>query len=186
MRQGDHLGDYEIVSLLGEGGMGAVYLGRDARLGRHVALKVLPEALTRDAQRVARFEREARAASALNHPNICTIHAFGEAGDGRRFIVMEHVEGETLRTVLGGGRLALATVLDYGVQIAAGVAAAHAQGEHPHAASGRRHRQREPAVRHAHRGLFHVRRQEERRRLEMGGDCAASGASRWSVAGSAS
>ena len=79
MGPGDHLGDYEIVSLLGEGGMGAVYLGRDVRLARHVALKVLPEALTRDPQRVVRFEREARAASALNHPNICTIHAFGDA-----------------------------------------------------------------------------------------------------------
>ena len=94
---GSRLETYEIVAPLGSGGMGEVWLARDRKLNRQVALKVLPADLTQDPSRVARFQQEARAASALNHPNVCTIHALGETPDGQQFIAMEHVEGETLR-----------------------------------------------------------------------------------------
>src|SRR5688500_18502597 len=87
---------YEIVSLLGRGGMGAVYVALDTRLGRRIALKLLPAEFTQDTDRVRRFEQEARAASALNHPNILTIHEVGSAG-GTHFIATELVEGQTLR-----------------------------------------------------------------------------------------
>jgi eukaryotic-like serine/threonine-protein kinase len=124
---GDILGDCEILSPLGRGGMGEVYLARDRRLGRKVAVKVLPASLSSDATRLARFEREARSASALNHPNICTIHAFGELADGRRFIVMEHVDGATLRA-LHREPLDLARTVRIGRQLGEGLAAAHDAG----------------------------------------------------------
>jgi eukaryotic-like serine/threonine-protein kinase len=93
---GAKLGLYEVLAPLGAGGMGEVYRGRDMRLGREVALKVLPEALASDRERLARFEQEARAASALNHPNIVTIHGIGREGEAA-FIAMELVDGKTLR-----------------------------------------------------------------------------------------
>ncbi len=93
---GSRLDAYEIVRPLGSGGMGEVWLATEVRLGRKVAMKVLPADLTRDPSRVQRFEQEARAASALNHPNVCTIHALGETSDGQHYIAMECVEGETL------------------------------------------------------------------------------------------
>ena len=122
------LGPYCVVSKLGEGGMGEVYLARDGDLNRTVAVKVLPADVTADAPRVARFEQEARAASALNHPNVCVIHALGRTDDGRRFIAMEHVEGETLRERLLRGRLPLREALDIAIQIASALTAAHAAG----------------------------------------------------------
>src|SRR5215213_10529089 len=122
---GRRVGSYEIVSTLGEGGMGKVYLARDTRLGRNVALKLLPASFTCDAERVRRFEQEARAASSLNHPNILTIHEIGSDGEAR-FIATEYVEGETLRERLRRGEMSLAEALDIGVQVAAALAAAHA------------------------------------------------------------
>jgi serine/threonine protein kinase/tetratricopeptide (TPR) repeat protein len=122
---GRRVGSYEIVSTLGEGGMGKVYLARDARLGRNVALKLLPASFTCDPDRVRRFEQEARAASALNHPNILTIHEIGEEGEAR-FIATEYVEGETLRERLRRGEVPPAEALDVAVQVAAALAAAHA------------------------------------------------------------
>jgi len=122
---GRRVGSYEVVSTLGEGGMGKVYLARDARLGRNVALKLLPASFTCDGDRVRRFEQEARAASALNHPNILTIHEIGEEGE-THFIATEYVEGETLRERLRRGALPPAEALDIAVQVAAALAAAHA------------------------------------------------------------
>ena len=95
---GSRLGPYEILLPLGAGGMGEVYRGRNTKLGREVALKVLPEAFAKDAEGMARFRREAQAASALNHPNICTIHDIGEY-EGQPFIAMEFLEGESLYAV---------------------------------------------------------------------------------------
>lgn len=92
---GANLGSYEILSLVGAGGMGQVYLARDTRLGREVALKILPETLSRHPEKLARFEREARLLASLNHPNIATLHEVAEAG-GVHFLAMELVEGETL------------------------------------------------------------------------------------------
>ena len=128
LQPGTTLGPYEIVSLLGVGGMGEVYLAREVSLGRNVALKVLPSDFTHDVHRVARFEQEARSASALSHPNICTIYALGELSDGRRFIAMEHVAGETLRHRLTTSRLAVREAVDIGTQIAAALSAAHSAG----------------------------------------------------------
>src|SRR5215212_117427 len=119
---------YDIVRPLGSGGMGEVWLATEVRLGRKVALKVLPPDLTRDRRRVQRFEQEARAASALNHPNVCTIHAVGETSDGQQYIAMEYVEGETLRDRLATDRLAVGEALHVVIQIAAALAAAHAIG----------------------------------------------------------
>ncbi len=128
LQPGAILGPYEIVSLLGAGGMGEVYLARELSLGRRVALKVLPQEFTHDAQRIARFEQEARSASALSHPNICTIYALGEAPDGRHFIAMEYIEGQTLRGLLSSGPLGLKQALDICIQIAAALSDAHAAG----------------------------------------------------------
>ena len=125
---GDRLETYEIVAPLGAGGMGQVWLATDLRLQRRVAIKVLPAEVTRDASRVARFQQEARAASALNHPNVCTIHALGETTDGRQYIAMEFVEGTTLRVRLAGKRLSVRESLDISVQIASALTAAHAAG----------------------------------------------------------
>jgi serine/threonine protein kinase/Tfp pilus assembly protein PilF len=125
---GQAVGRYRVVKLLGTGGMGEVYLAEDDSLGRSVALKLLPASFTAEADRVSRFEREARAASSPNHPNVCTIYEVGEAEDGRRYIVMEHVEGETLRLRMKGERMGMAEALDVSAQITSGLAAAHAVG----------------------------------------------------------
>ncbi|HSD72564.1 MAG TPA: protein kinase, partial [Thermoanaerobaculia bacterium] len=98
---GTRLGPYEILSPIGAGGMGEVYRARDSRLGRDAAIKVLPAALAADADRLKRFEKEARSASALNHPNIVTVYDLGTS-DGVSWIAMERVEGDTLRTLLAG------------------------------------------------------------------------------------
>src|SRR5262245_17335901 len=127
LEAGDAIGHYQIVSLLGVGGMGQVYLAEDAKLRRKVALKLLPASYTRDESRLRRFQQEARAASALNHPNILTIHELGEV-DGEQFIATEFVEGETLRERLQRAPLNLAETLDVAVQIAGALAAAHKAG----------------------------------------------------------
>ncbi len=124
---GTRLGPYEILSPIGAGGMGEVYRARDSRLGRDAAIKVLPAALAADADRLKRFEKEARSASALNHPNIVTVYDLGTS-DGISWIAMERVEGETLRTLLAAGPLSLRKLLSYAAQIADGLAKAHATG----------------------------------------------------------
>ncbi|MGH9498466.1 MAG: protein kinase domain-containing protein [Terriglobales bacterium] len=121
---GTKLGPYEIQSPLGAGGMGEVYRARDARLGRDVALKILPEALTRDTDRLHRFEQEARAVAALNHPNILAVFDLGQH-NGSPYLVSELLEGETLRAALDRGALPQRKSIEYGVQIAHGLAAAH-------------------------------------------------------------
>src|SRR5215216_7241685 len=118
---------YRILSRLGAGGMGEVYLAEDTRLGRQVALKLLPAQFIKDEERLLRFEQEARAASALNHPNIITIHEIG-VDDGTHFIATEFIEGETLRQRLRGGRLSLSEALDVAVQVGSALAAAHQVG----------------------------------------------------------
>ena len=125
---GDRLEAYEIVGPLGAGGMGEVWIARDVRLQRKAAIKILPTELTRQPMRVARFQREARTASALNHPNVCTIYAVGETPDGHQFIAMELVEGVTLRRRLAGGRLRPLDALDVTIQIASALSAAHSAG----------------------------------------------------------
>jgi serine/threonine protein kinase/Tol biopolymer transport system component len=124
---GTKLGEYEIVMLVGSGGMGEVYRARDARLGRDVAIKVLPMFFSTDADRLRRFEQEARAAAALNHPNILAVFQMG-THQGAPYLVSELLEGETLRAHLKRGRLAVRKAIDYGVQIAHGLAAAHEKG----------------------------------------------------------
>jgi serine/threonine-protein kinase len=125
---GQTFGHYRILALLGEGGMGEVYLAEDMRLGRRVALKLLPGHLEKDARRLRRFEREARAAATLSHPNVCVIHDVAETSDGHHFITMEHVEGETLRERIGRGRTSLEESLGTAIQVASALAAAHAAG----------------------------------------------------------
>src|ERR1022692_2818287 len=124
---GTKLEPYEIVSPLGAGGMGEVYRARDARLGRDVALKILPESFTQDADRLHRFEQEARAVAALNHPNILAVFDIGRHS-GSPFLVSELLEGESLRSVLDRGALPQRKTIEYGVQIAHGLAAAHEKG----------------------------------------------------------
>jgi len=124
---GQKLGNYKILSLLGVGGMGEVYLAEDTKLDRKVALKLLPAEVTQDTGRLRRFVQEARAASALNHPNIITIHEVGEV-DGMRFIVTEFIDGQTLRRRMAGGRLKAPAALDIATQIASALNAAHAAG----------------------------------------------------------
>jgi serine/threonine protein kinase/tetratricopeptide (TPR) repeat protein len=124
---GSRLGPYEILSPLGAGGMGEVYRARDSRLDRDVAVKVLPQSLVTEAEALARFEREAKAVAALSHPNILAIHDFGREG-GVAYAVMELLEGETLRERLDGGPIPQRKALDYALQIAQGLAAAHDRG----------------------------------------------------------
>jgi eukaryotic-like serine/threonine-protein kinase len=127
LTKGAYLGVYEIVAPLGQGGMGEVYRARDARLGRDVAVKILPAGATADADRLRRFEQEARAAGSLNHPNILAIHDIGTQ-DGTPYVVSELLEGETLRDHLAGGALSSRKVIDYAIQLARGLAAAHDKG----------------------------------------------------------
>ncbi|MEP6994879.1 MAG: protein kinase [Acidobacteriota bacterium] len=124
---GFRLGPYEILSLLGAGGMGEVYRARDPRLGRDVAIKVLPPSFSADADRLRRFEQEAKAAGVLNHPNITTVYDIG-THDGAPYVVQELLEGETLRAELAGGRFSARKAIDYAQQIAQGLAAAHDKG----------------------------------------------------------
>src|SRR5260370_16555665 len=124
---GKELGHYQVLSLLGAGGMGEVYLAEDFRLKRQVAVKLLPAELTANGDRLRRFEQEAQAASALNHPNIITIHEIGRV-DGLNFIVSEFIEGETLRQRMIRERMNLLVVLDVATQAASALAAAHAAG----------------------------------------------------------
>jgi len=127
LRPGGQVGAYEILAHLDEGGMGVVYRARDTRLDREVAVKVLPESLTDDPERLARFEREARLLAALNHPNVASVYGLEEAGDVRA-LVMELVDGRTLSALLSEGPLPVADALSIGGQVCEALAAAHERG----------------------------------------------------------
>ncbi len=118
---------YRILSILGKGGMGIVYKAEDIRLGRMVAIKFAPETLSRDRQYAERFQREARAVSVLNHPNICTLHDIGEA-DGHAFIVMECLEGQTLRERIAHKPMPVEELIELAIQTADALDTAHARG----------------------------------------------------------
>ena len=124
---GTRLGPYEILSPLGAGGMGEVWRAKDPRLGRDVAIKVLPASFSADAERLRRFEQEARAAGILNHPNLTAVYDIG-SHDGAPYVVQELLEGETLRSLLAGGRLSPRKTIDHSIQLAHGLAAAHEKG----------------------------------------------------------
>src|SRR5712692_3507882 len=125
---GQQIGPYKIISPLASGGMGEVYLAQDSRLGRKIALKLLPPDFAQDQNRVRRFAQEARAASALNHPNVCVIHEIAETEDGRHFIAMEYIDGITLRMRIAQRPLSLIEALSIAEQIGSALAAAHAAG----------------------------------------------------------
>jgi predicted Ser/Thr protein kinase len=124
---GSRLGPYEVVALIGAGGMGEVYRARDSRLSRDVAIKVLPASFSADADRLRRFEQEAKAAGVLNHPNVTAVYDIGTHEDAP-YVVQELLEGETLRAVLAGGKLSARKTIDYSLQIVHGLAAAHEKG----------------------------------------------------------
>src|ERR1700683_969629 len=124
---GTHLEPYEIVTLLGAGGRCKVARAREARVGRVVAIKILPAEFAADSDRLLRFEREARSASALNHPNIVTIYDLGQDGS-THYIAMEMIEGKTLRDLLGGGSLPIRKVIEIAAQVAEGLSKAHEAG----------------------------------------------------------
>ncbi|HEV8491470.1 MAG TPA: serine/threonine-protein kinase, partial [Candidatus Angelobacter sp.] len=123
---GKTISHYKIVSRLGSGGMGVVYQAEDLKLGRHIALKFLPQELESDPRAMDRLQREARAASALNHPNICTIYEVDEY-HGQHFIAMELLEGKPLDTIIGAGCLPLAQLQEWAIQICDALDAAHAR-----------------------------------------------------------
>jgi serine/threonine protein kinase len=127
LKPGVRVGDYEVRKLIGSGGMGEVYQARDLRLARNVAIKVLPSFLTNDPDRLSRFEQEARAAAALNHPNILAVYQMGFC-DGAPYLVSELLEGNTLRELMKRGPLAWRKAVEYAVQVVRGLAAAHGKG----------------------------------------------------------
>jgi serine/threonine protein kinase len=124
---GTKLGPYEILATVGAGGMGEVYRAKDPRLKRDVAIKVLPASFSADGERLRRFEQEAQAAGALNHPNITAVYELG-SHEGSPYIVTELLEGETLRGRLAGGGLPVRKATDYAIQTAKGLSAAHEKG----------------------------------------------------------
>ena len=128
IKTGQTIGHYRVTGLIGKGGMGEVYQAKDQKLGRDVAIKVLPEEFAPGMDRIERFRREAKVLAVLNHPNIVTIHEINYS-DGIEYIVMEYVEGCTLNQLIGASGLALEQVLEYAAQITSALGAAHAAGQ---------------------------------------------------------
>ncbi|MGO9369253.1 MAG: serine/threonine-protein kinase, partial [Terriglobales bacterium] len=174
LTSGTKLGPYEIQTPLGAGGMGEVYLARDTRLDRTVAVKILPSHLSSNVEAKQRFDREARAISSLNHPNICTLHDIGHQ-DGIDYLVMEYLEGQTLADRLCKGPLPVEQVLRYGIEICDGLEKAHRSGVvhrdlnlrpgRPASRHGSAGRARPPPARDARgRRLVRARRPDQSRR----------------------